>query len=104
MCATPELIEENVNRWTEITVARLSQNERTRLLHIVDELHKWDVVRGAVAEVVLRNRSEMGSDCRPLGRDFLATSGDGIRNGACGAVLRWREQHRQDRHQQVHEV
>ena len=82
MHVTPELIEEVVSRWTGIPVARLSQNERTRLLHLADELHKrvvgQDEAVTAVAEAVLRSRSGLGSDRRPTGSFlFLGPSGVG---------------------------
>ena len=56
MHVTQELIGEVVSRLTGIAVARLSQNQRTRFLHLADELHKWVIVHDeVVAEAVMRS-------------------------------------------------
>ena len=56
MHVTQELIGEVVSRLTGIAVARLSQNQRTRFLHLADELHKWVIVHDEVgAEAVMRS-------------------------------------------------
>ena len=87
MHVTPELIEEVVSRWTGIPVARLSQNERTRLLHLADELHKRVVGHDvAVVEAVLRSRVGPGSDRWPTG-SFLFLGPSGIGKTELATVL-----------------
>ena len=77
-----EEIAEVVSRWTGIPVTRMMESERTKLLHLEDELHKrvvgqHDAVR-AVADAVRRNRAGMGDEKRPIGSFiFLGTTGVG---------------------------
>ena len=90
MHVTPELIEGAVSRWTMIPVARLSRNERTRLLHLADELHKrvvgHDKAVTAVVEAVLRSRVGPGSDRWPTG-SFLFIGPSGIGKTELATVL-----------------
>ncbi|KAL7722708.1 Heat shock protein [Entamoeba marina] len=79
---TPELIEEVVSRWTGIPVNRLTQNEKTRLLHLSNVLHKrvigQDEAVQAVADAVLRSRSGLANEKHPTGSFlFLGPSGVG---------------------------
>ena len=79
---TPELIEEVVSRWTGIPVARMTQDEKTRLLQLDKELHKRVVGQNeavkAVSDAILRSRSGLSSDKRPTGSFlFLGPSGVG---------------------------
>lgn len=71
-----------VSRWTGVPVTRMLEAERTKLLHLEDELHKrvigqQEAVR-AVADAVRRNRAGMGDEKRPIGSFiFLGTTGVG---------------------------
>jgi ATP-dependent Clp protease ATP-binding subunit ClpB len=77
-----EEVAEVVSRWTGIPVTRMLESERTKLLHLEDELHKrvvgqHDAVR-AVSDAVRRNRAGMGDEKRPIGSFiFLGTTGVG---------------------------
>ncbi|HMC96984.1 MAG TPA: ATP-dependent Clp protease ATP-binding subunit, partial [Flavobacteriales bacterium] len=77
-----EEIAEVVSRWTGVPVTRMLEAERTKLLHLEDELHKRvvgqdDAVR-AVADAVRRSRLGMGDEKRPIGSFiFLGTTGVG---------------------------
>ncbi len=71
-----------VSRWTGIPVTRMLEAERTKLLHLEDELHKrvigQDEAVRAVADAVRRSRAGMGDEKRPIGSFiFLGTTGVG---------------------------
>ncbi|KAL7714119.1 Heat shock protein [Entamoeba marina] len=87
---TPELIEEVVSRWTGIPVNRLTQNEKTRLLHLGDELHKrvigQDEAVQAVADAVLRSRSGLANEKHPTG-SFLFLGPSGVGKTELGKAL-----------------
>ncbi|HOP42100.1 MAG TPA: ATP-dependent chaperone ClpB [Flavobacteriales bacterium] len=77
-----EEIAEVVGRWTGIPVSRMLESERTKLLHLEDELHKrvigQDEAVRAVADAVRRSRAGMGDERRPIGSFiFLGTTGVG---------------------------
>lgn len=71
-----------VSRWTGIPVNRMMQSERTKLLHLEEELHKrvvgQDVAIAALADAVRRNRAGLQDARRPIGSFiFLGTTGVG---------------------------
>ncbi len=71
-----------VSRWTGIPVTRMMEAERTKLLHLEDELHRRVIGQNeavhAVSDAVRRNRAGMGDDKRPIGSFiFLGTTGVG---------------------------
>ena len=77
-----EEIAEVVGRWTGIPVNRMLESERSKLLHLEDELHKrvigQDEAVRAVADAVRRSRAGMGDERRPIGSFiFLGTTGVG---------------------------
>ncbi|MBP7408244.1 MAG: ATP-dependent chaperone ClpB [Flavobacteriales bacterium] len=71
-----------VSRWTGIPVTRMLEAERSKLLHLEDELHKRVIGQEeavhAVADAVRRSRAGMGDERRPIGSFiFLGTTGVG---------------------------
>ncbi|HEX2944858.1 MAG TPA: ATP-dependent chaperone ClpB [Clostridia bacterium] len=79
---TEEEIAEIVSRWTGIPVTRLVENERDKLLHLEDLLHKrvvgQDEAVEAVAGAVLRARSGLKDPRKPIGSFiFLGPTGVG---------------------------
>ena len=75
-------IAEVVSRWTGIPVAKMLESERSKLLHLEDELHKRvvgqdDAIR-AVADAVRRSRAGLQDARRPIGSFiFIGTTGVG---------------------------
>jgi ATP-dependent Clp protease ATP-binding subunit ClpB len=79
---TEEEIAEIVSRWTGIPVTRLVENERDKLLHLEEILHKrvigQDEAVEAVAGAVLRARSGLKDPRKPIGSFiFLGPTGVG---------------------------
>ncbi len=79
---TEEEIAEIVSRWTGIPVTRLVENERDKLLHLDELLHKrvigQDEAVEAVAGAVLRARSGLKDPRKPIGSFiFLGPTGVG---------------------------
>jgi ATP-dependent Clp protease ATP-binding subunit ClpB len=79
---TEEEIAEIVSKWTGIPVTRLVENERDKLLHLEDILHKrvigQDVAVKAVSDAVLRARSGLKDPRKPIGSFiFLGPTGVG---------------------------
>ena len=71
-----------VSRWTGIPVAKLNESERSKTLHLGDELHKrvigQDEAVHAVATAIRRARAGMKDPKRPIGSFlFLGTTGVG---------------------------
>ena len=71
-----------VSKWTGIPVNRMMQSERTKLLHLEEELHKrvvgQEVAIAALADAVRRNRAGLQDVRRPIGSFiFLGTTGVG---------------------------
>ncbi|MFM7911056.1 MAG: type VI secretion system ATPase TssH, partial [Bacteroidota bacterium] len=76
-----EDIAEVVARWTGIPVQRMLESEKTKLLHLEEELHRRVIgqeqaVR-AVAEAVRRSRSGLQDEGRPVG-SFLFMGPTGV--------------------------
>ena len=79
---TEEEIARIISRWTGIPVAKLNESERTRTLHLSDELHKrvvgQDEAVDKVAEAILRSKAGIKDPKRPIGSFlFLGPTGVG---------------------------
>lgn len=77
-----EDIAEVVSRWTHIPVSKMMESERTKLLHLEEELHKrvvgQDEAITAIANAVRRSRAGLQDSKRPIGSFlFLGTTGVG---------------------------
>jgi ATP-dependent Clp protease ATP-binding subunit ClpB len=77
-----EDIAEVVSRWTGVPVSKMLQSERSKLIHLEDELHKRVVGQQpaieAVANAIRRSRAGLADPNRPLGSFlFLGTTGVG---------------------------
>ena len=70
-----------VSRWTGIPVTRLLSEERDRLLHMEDVLHRrlvgQDAAVTAVSDAIRRSRSGLGATTRPIGA-FLFIGPTGV--------------------------
>ncbi|MER5912911.1 ATP-dependent Clp protease ATP-binding subunit [Streptomyces sp. NPDC001982] len=82
LSVTAEAVAEVVSRLTHIPVARLTQEEKERLLGLEEHLHQRVVGQNeavaAVAEAVLRSRAGLASPDRPIGSFlFLGPTGVG---------------------------
>jgi len=79
---TEDEIAEVVSRWTNIPVKRLKETERDKLLHLPEHLAKRVIGQKAaieaVSDAILRNRSGLGRENRPIGSFlFLGPTGVG---------------------------
>lgn len=79
---TEEEIAEVVSKWTGIPVSKLVETEREKLLNLDSELHKrvigQDEAVESVAEAILRARSGLKDENRPIGSFiFLGPTGVG---------------------------
>ncbi len=75
-------IAEVVARWTGIPVAKMKQSEKSKLLHLEDELHQRVIGQDegirAVADAVRRSRAGLQDQNRPIGSFmFLGPTGVG---------------------------
>ena len=75
-------IAEVVARWTGIPVSKMMQSERTKLLHLEEELHKrvvgQDEAITAIADAIRRSRAGLQDSRRPIGSFiFMGTTGVG---------------------------
>ena len=75
-------IAEVVARWTGIPVSKMMQSERTKLLHLEEELHKrvvgQDEAITAIADTIRRSRAGLQDSRRPIGSFiFMGTTGVG---------------------------
>ena len=71
-----------VSRWTGIPVAKLNESERSKILHLDDELHKrvvgQDEAVEKVSEAILRSRAGIKDPSKPIGSFlFLGPTGVG---------------------------
>ena len=79
---TPEDIADVVSRWTGISVSKMLESEKTKLLRMEDELHhrvvgQEEAIR-AVADAVRRSRAGLSNEKRPIGSFlFMGTTGVG---------------------------
>ena len=79
---TADDIAEVVSRWTGISVTRMLQSEREKLLHLEEELHKRVIGQEeaiqAVSDAVRRSRAGLQDPKRPIASFmFLGTTGVG---------------------------
>ena len=79
---TEEEIAGIVSRWTGIPVAKLSESERTKVLHLDDELHKRVVGQDEgvtkVTEAIIRSKAGIKDPGKPIGSFlFLGPTGVG---------------------------
>ena len=77
-----EDIADVVSRWTGIPVSKMQTSERTKLIHLEEELHKrvigQDETITAVSDAVRRSRAGLQDPKRPIGSFiFLGTTGVG---------------------------
>ncbi len=75
-------IAEVVARWTGIPVAKMMQSEKSKLLHLEEEMHKrvvgQDEAIGAVSDAIRRSRAGLQDSRRPIGSFiFMGTTGVG---------------------------
>ena len=79
---TEEEIERIVSRWTGIPVAKLTEGERNKILHLEDELHKRVVGQDEgvqkVTEAIIRSNAGIKDPSAPIGSFlFLGPTGVG---------------------------
>ncbi|GMR24807.1 MAG: ATP-dependent chaperone ClpB [Ignavibacteria bacterium] len=77
-----EDIAEVVSKWTGVPVSKMLESERSKLLHLEEELHKriigQDEAVSAVANAIRRSRTGLQDVNRPIGSFiFLGTTGVG---------------------------
>ena len=77
-----EEIARIVSRWTGIPVAKLTEGERTKILHLDDELHKRVIGQDEgvtkVTEAILRSKAGIKDPTKPIGSFlFLGPTGVG---------------------------
>lgn len=75
-------IAEVVARWTGIPVTKMMQSEKSKLLHLEEELHKrvvgQDEAIEAVSDAIRRSRAGLQDNKRPIGSFiFMGTTGVG---------------------------
>lgn len=75
-------IAEVVARWTGIPVSKMLQSEKSKLLHLEEELHKrvigQDEAITAIADAIRRSRAGLQDSKRPIGSFiFMGTTGVG---------------------------
>ena len=78
---TDEEIARIISRWTGIPVAKLTEGERTKILHLDDELHKRvigqeDGVR-KVTDAIIRSKAGIKDPTKPIG-SFLFLGPTGV--------------------------
>ena len=79
---TDEEIARIVSRWTGIPVAKLNESERSKTLHIADELHKRVIGQDEgvelVTEAIIRSKAGIKDPTKPIGSFlFLGPTGVG---------------------------
>ena len=79
---TDDEIARIISRWTGIPVARLTEGERTKLLHLEDELHKRVIGQDEgvrrVTDAILRSKAGIKDPTKPIGSFlFLGPTGVG---------------------------
>ena len=88
---TDDEIARIISRWTGIPVARLTEGERAKLLHLEDELHKRVIGQDEgvrrVTDAILRSKAGIKDPTKPIGSFlFLGPTGVG-KNRACQKPL-----------------
>ncbi len=71
-----------VSRWTGIPVSKMMQSEKSKLLHLEEELHKrvvgQDEAISAIADAIRRSRAGLQDSKKPIGSFiFMGTTGVG---------------------------
>ena len=79
---TEDEIEKIISKWTGIPVAKLSESERAKTLHLPEELHKrvvgQDTAVDLVSDAILRSRAGIKDPSKPIGSFlFLGPTGVG---------------------------
>ena len=79
---TDEEIAKIISRWTGIPVAKLTESERNKTLHLDDELHKrvvgQDEAVELVSEAIIRSKAGIKDPSKPIGSFlFLGPTGVG---------------------------
>ena len=79
---TEEEIAKIISRWTGIPVSKLNESERSKTLHLEDELHKRVIGQNEgvtkVAEAILRSKAGIKDPGKPIGSFlFLGPTGVG---------------------------
>ena len=79
---TEEEIARIISRWTGIPIAKLTESEREKTLHLADELHKRVVGQHAgvekVSDAILRSKAGIKDPTKPIGSFlFLGPTGVG---------------------------
>lgn len=79
---TEEEIAKIISRWTGIPVAKLTESERNKTLHLEDELHKHVIGQNEgvtkVTEAILRSKAGIKDPTKPIGSFlFLGPTGVG---------------------------
>ena len=79
---TDEEIAKIVSRWTGIPVAKLNETERSKTLHLADELHKRVIGQDEgvelVTEAIIRSKAGIKDPTKPIGSFlFLGPTGVG---------------------------
>ena len=79
---TDDEIAKIVSRWTGIPVAKLNESERSKTLHLADELHKCVIGQDEgvelVTEAIIRSKAGIKDPTRPIGSFlFLGPTGVG---------------------------
>ncbi len=79
---TDEEIAKIVSRWTGIPVAKLNESERSKTLHLGDELHRRVIGQDAgvelVTEAIIRSKAGIKDPTKPIGSFlFLGPTGVG---------------------------
>ena len=79
---TDEEIAKIISKWTGIPVAKLSESERNKTLHLADELHKrvvgQDNAVSLVSEAIIRSKAGIKDPSKPIGSFlFLGPTGVG---------------------------
>ena len=79
---TEDEIARIISRWTGIPVAKLTENERNKTLHLDDELHKrvvgQDEAVGKVTDAIIRSKAGIKDPTKPIGSFlFLGPTGVG---------------------------
>ena len=79
---TDEEIAEVISRWTGIPVAKLTEGEKNKILHLDDELHKRVIGQDEgvtkVTEAIIRSRAGIKDPKKPIGSFlFLGPTGVG---------------------------
>ena len=79
---TEDEIEKIISKWTGIPVAKLSESERSKTLHLPEQLHKrvvgQDDAVSLVSDAILRSRAGIKDPTKPIGSFlFLGPTGVG---------------------------